>query len=158
MMARKRNEKLIVYFEIFSKFNRRRLIYRNYSNRHRINGIYNKHIRSYSSNFWPKQKQQCYQVHYRYVSNSCWIKSTIVRWKCFFLSLFVAQVKLDVDVSMTPEMEVTSTVASGNSNNSSDSDQSNEIPMGATLSTVSLNSSTANIHPNIENQFKVSEV
>lgn len=67
----------------------------------------------------------------------------------FFL---IAQVKLDVDVSMTPEMEVTSTVASGNSNNSSDSDQSNEIPMGATLSTVSLNP------PTIENQFKVSGV
>lgn len=76
-----------------------------------------------------------------------------------FLSVhFIAQVKLDVDVSMTPEMEVTSTVASGNSNNSSDSDQSNEIPMGATLSTVNLSSSTANIIPNIENQFKVSEV
>lgn len=72
-----------------------------------------------------------------------------LRERIFFL---IAQVKLDVDVSMTPEMEVTSTVASGNSNNSSDSDQSNEIPMGATLSTVSLNP------PTIENQFKVSGV
>lgn len=57
---------------------------------------------------------------------------------------------------MAPEMEVTSTVASGNSNNSSDSDQSNEIPI-ATVSAVSLSSSAANLHPNIENQFKVSE-
>lgn len=64
--------------------------------------------------------------------------------------------KLDVDVSMAPEMEVTSTVASGNSNNSSDSDQSNEIPI-ATVSAVSLNSSAANLHPNIENQYKVCE-
>lgn len=70
-------------------------------------------------------------------------------------SMFV-QVKLDV--AMTPEMEVSSTVASGNSNNSSDSDQSNEIPLGATLSTVNLSSSTANIHPSIENQYKVSGV
>lgn len=70
---------------------------------------------------------------------------------------FNVQVKLDVDVSVAPEMEVTSTVASGNSNNSSDSDQSNEIPIATTLSAVSLNSSTATIHPSIENQYKVSE-
>lgn len=58
---------------------------------------------------------------------------------------------------MAPEMEVTSTVASGNSNNSSDSDQSNEVPTIATVSAVSLNSSGTNLHPTIENQFKVSE-
>lgn len=71
---------------------------------------------------------------------------------------FIVQVKLDVDVSMAPEMEVTSTVASGNSNNSSDSDQSNDLPIDTTLSTVSLNSTTTNIHPNIENQYKVSQI
>lgn len=71
--------------------------------------------------------------------------------------LHCSQIKLEVDASMAPEMEVTSTVASGNSNNSSDSDQSNELPIGTTLSTVSLNSSTANLHPAIENQYKVSE-
>lgn len=63
--------------------------------------------------------------------------------------------KIELDTSMAPEMEVSSTVASGNSNNSSDSDQSNEMPTIATVSAVSLNSSTANLHPNIENQFKV---
>lgn len=57
---------------------------------------------------------------------------------------------------MAPEMEVTSTVASGNSNNSSDSDQSNEMPM-TTMSAVSLNSSNANLQSNIENQYKVRE-
>lgn len=62
-----------------------------------------------------------------------------------------------MDASMAPEMEVTSTVASGNSNNSSDSDHSNEMPAIAAVSTVSLNSTSTNIHPNIENQFKVSK-
>lgn len=57
---------------------------------------------------------------------------------------------------MAPEMEVSSTVASGNSNHSSDSDQSNEMPM-TTVSAVSLNASAVNLHPNIENQYKVSE-
>lgn len=65
--------------------------------------------------------------------------------------------KLDLDASMAPEMEVTSTVASGNSNNSSDSDQSNEMPTIASVSTVNVNSSGTNIHPTIENQFKVSQ-
>lgn len=67
------------------------------------------------------------------------------------------KVKLDMDASMAPEMEVTSTVASGNSNHSSDSDQSNEMPAIATVSAVSVNSSNANLHPTIENQFKVSK-
>lgn len=61
-----------------------------------------------------------------------------------------------MDASMAPEMEVTSTVASGNSNNSSDSDQSNEMSTIATVSAVSLNSTGSNFHPTIENQFKVS--
>lgn len=64
--------------------------------------------------------------------------------------------KIELDASMVPEMEVSSTVASSNSNNSSDSDHSNEMPTIATVSAVSLNSSSANMHPNIENQFKVS--
>lgn len=56
---------------------------------------------------------------------------------------------------MAPDMEVTSTVASGNSNNSSDSDHSNEIPSVSTVSAVTVNSSVANLHSNAENQFKV---
>lgn len=61
---------------------------------------------------------------------------------------------MQLDASMAPEMEVTSTVASGNSSSSSDSDQSNEMPTTATVSAVSLNSN-ANLPPNIDNQFKV---
>lgn len=64
--------------------------------------------------------------------------------------------KLDLDASMAPEMEVTSTVASGNSNMSSDSDHSNEIPTIATVSAVTMNSPVANLHTSTENQFKVS--
>lgn len=65
---------------------------------------------------------------------------------------------MDLDASMAPEMEVTSTVASGNSNNSSDSDHSNEIPTIATVSAVTMNSSVANLHPSTENQFKVRSI
>lgn len=65
--------------------------------------------------------------------------------------------KLEVNPSMAPDMEVTSTVASGNSNNSSDSDHSNEIPSVSTVSAVTVNSSVANLHSNAENQFKVSQ-
>lgn len=54
------------------------------------------------------------------------------------------QGKLELDVSMPPEMEVSSTVVSGNSNNSSDSDHSNEMPSIATVSGVNLNSSGIN--------------
>lgn len=51
---------------------------------------------------------------------------------------------MELDPAISPEMEVSSTVVSGNSNNSSDTDQSN----GTTaIATVDLNA---------ENQFKVS--
>lgn len=63
--------------------------------------------------------------------------------------------KLDLDAAMAPEMEVSSTVASGNSNNSSDSDQSNEVPAIAAVPALNINASHANLQPSIENQFKV---
>lgn len=54
------------------------------------------------------------------------------------------QGKLELDTSMAPEMEVSSTVVSGNSNNSSDSDHSNEMPSIATVSGINLNTSGVN--------------
>lgn len=54
------------------------------------------------------------------------------------------QGKLELGGSMAPEMEVSSTVVSGNSNNSSDSDHSNEMQSIATVSGINLNSSGVN--------------
>lgn len=45
------------------------------------------------------------------------------------------QVKLELEVTLTPEAEVSSTVANNNSNNSSDSDHSNETPLISTINT-----------------------
>lgn len=45
-----------------------------------------------------------------------------------------SQVKLELEVTLTPEAEVSSTVASNNSNNSCDSDQSNDDQLKSTSS------------------------
>lgn len=64
-----------------------------------------------------------------------WLQRSWRNLTIFFCFRFAfTQVKLELEVTLTPEAEVSSTVASNNSNNSCDSDQSNDDQLKSTSS------------------------